>query len=151
MDFSGSYVKAGIGGSFLKNHPIGRVYLFAAYIVIPGIVLAFVCGFKKNPYTTYHQNRRKFPSIGRHENQLRPAPAAWIPTGIRFEDQEDREGGKQKVNMLDPKMEVSVQMFFLKSPFVEDLRLQNLTQKKGPQKNMAQKSLKIYRDQPLIL
>eukprot|EP00434_Breviolum_minutum_P004696 symbB.v1.2.004139.t1/scaffold218.1/size262896/7 len=24
----------------------------------------------------------------RHENQLRPAPAAWIPTGIRFEDQE---------------------------------------------------------------
>ena len=32
MDFSGSYVKGGIGGRE-KDHPIGRVYFFAAYIL----------------------------------------------------------------------------------------------------------------------
>lgn len=88
MDFSGSYVKAGIGGS---------VFILIIQLA-EFIVLAFVCGFIKQSLYHLSPEPEKIPSIGRHENQLRPAPAAWIPTGIRFEDQEERGGWEAEVS-----------------------------------------------------
>ena len=58
--------------------------MYGIYANIWGILMVNVTIY--SIHGSYGYSRPNSWPRARHGNQLKPAPAAWVPTGIRFED-----------------------------------------------------------------
>lgn len=115
------------------------LYSYTRYSFLPSFV-----GLLNNPYTTYHQNRKKSRRLGgmKINYDLHP-PHGFRPAFVSKIKRTGGVGGRNSTCWTQ-KWRFRFRCFSLKA-FCWRLKTSESDQKKWPQKKMAQKSLKIYR------